>query len=305
MLGGTKMSQSKTYLVDKFLQDLAIEGASEKTISSYKSDLSLFISWFEQSVDETFSPHAVTASDVRDYKSHLLTVQHCKPATINRKLAALKRFFGWAEGKKMIEDSPAEAVKGVASSPRAPQSLEKREIEKLLRAVERYGKKRDLAVVSILRHTGVRVSELCNLTLSDIQISERKGSIIVRSGKGGRYRDLPLNLDARKSIADYLEVRPAIRSDYLFVNQRRQRLTPKGVQNLISKYARLAGLEDVTPHTLRHSFGKHTLDAGANLVAVSALLGHQRLETTAIYTTPSQRDLEKVVEKLEQDGRLR
>jgi site-specific recombinase XerD len=70
-------------------------------------------------------------------------------------------------------------------------------------------------------------------------------------------------------------------------------------------HARLAGLEDVTPHTLRHSFGKHALDAGADLVSVAALLGHQRLETTAIYTTPSQRDLEKVVEKLEQDGNLR
>jgi site-specific recombinase XerD len=301
MLGGPKMSQSKTYLVEKFLQDLAIEGSSEKTISSYKSDLFLFISWFEQSVDEAFSPHAVTSSDIRDYKSFLLTVQHSKPATINRKLAALKRFFGWAEGKKMIEDSPAEAVKGVASSPRAPQSLEKREIEKLIRAVERYGKKRDLAVVSILRHTGVRVSELCNLTLSDIKLSERKGSLVVRSGKGGRYRDLPLNLDARKAISEYLEVRPAIKSDCLFVNQRRQRLTPKGVQNLITKYARLAGLEDVTPHTLRHSFGKHTLDAGANLVAVSALLGHQRLETTAIYTTPSERDLEQAVDRLVQE----
>jgi integrase/recombinase XerC len=71
---------------------------------------------------------------------------------------------------------------------------------------------------------------------------------------------------------------------------------------LVTKYGRLAGLEDVTPHTLRHSFGKHALDAGADLVSVSALLGHQRLETTAIYTTPSQRDLERVVEKLEQDG---
>src|SRR5215207_9021035 len=74
---------------------------------------------------------------------------------------------------------------------------------------------------------------------------------------------------------------------------------------LMTKYGRLVGLEDVTPHTLRHSFGKHALDAGAELVSVAALLGHQRLEATAIYTTPSQRDLEKVVEKLEQDGDAR
>ena len=116
---------------------------------------------------------------------------------------------------------------------------------------------------------------------------------------------LPLNVDARRTISDYLEVRPAVSSDALFIGQRGDHLGPRAVEQLVAKYARLAGLEDVTPHTLRHSFGKHTLDAGADLVAVAALLGHERLETTAIYTTPSQRDLERMVEKLEQDGDVR
>jgi integrase/recombinase XerC len=100
-------------------------------------------------------------------------------------------------------------------------------------------------------------------------------------------------------------VRPTVSDDRLFIGQRGQGISSRAVELLVTKYARLAGLEDVTPHTLRHSFGKHALDAGADLVSVSALLGHQRLETTAIYTTPSQRDLEKVVEKLEQDGDAR
>jgi site-specific recombinase XerD len=107
-----------------------------------------------------------------------------------------------------------------------------------------------------------------------------------------------LNVDVRRAIAEYLKVRPTVSTDALFVGQRGEGLKPHAVLSLIAKYARLAGLEGVTPHTLRHSFAKHTLDAGANLVAVAALLGHQRLETTAIYTTPSQRDLEKAVERL-------
>ena len=109
----------------------------------------------------------------------------------------------------------------------------------------------------------------------------------------------------RATITAYLKVRPTVSDDRLFIGQRGQGSSSRAVELLVTKYARLAVLEDVTPHTLRHSFGKHALDAGADLVSVSALLGHQRLETTAIYTTQSQRDLEKVVAKLEQDGTLR
>jgi integrase/recombinase XerC len=98
---------------------------------------------------------------------------------------------------------------------------------------------------------------------------------------------------------------PTTSDGHLFIGQRGQGVSPRAVELLVTKYARLANLEGVTPHTLRHSFGKHALDAGADLVSVSALLGHERLETTAVYTTPSQRDLEKVVEKLERDHNLR
>ena len=155
---------------------------------------------------------------------------------------------------------------------------------------------------SLRTRLGNRVSELSNLTLSDVETSERKGSLTVRSGKGGKFRVLPLNVDARRAVASYLEVRPTVSIDRLFVGQRGEGVSSRAVELLVSKYARLANLEGVTPHTLRHSFGKHALDAGADLVSVAALLGHERLETTAVYTTPSQRDLARVVEKLEQDG---
>jgi site-specific recombinase XerD len=193
----------------------------------------------------------------------------------------------------------------VASSPRAPHWLERRDLDRLVRTVERHGDTRDLAIVLTLRHTGIRVSELSALASGDVDISEHKGSLTVRSGKGSKFRVLPLNVDARQAITAYLKVRPTVSADHLFIGQRGQGVSSRAVELLVTKYGRLAGLDDVTPHTLRHSFGKHALDAGADLVSVAALLGHQRLETTAIYTTPSQRDLERVVEKLEQDGALR
>jgi integrase/recombinase XerD len=289
-------------LVDRFLQDLERQETSPKTRAAYRLDLLHFASWFARTVGDTFSPEAITPTDVREYRGYLMNVEHRQPATVNRRLAALRRFFQWAKATGLAKELPTDNVKGVASAPRAPHWLEKRDVDRLIRTVERHGNTRDLGIVLTLRHTGIRVSELCSLRVRDVETSERKGSLTVRSGKGSKFRVLPLNVDARRAITSYLEVRPAVADDHLFIGQRGQGISSRAVELLVTKYGRLAGLEDVTPHTLRHSFGKHALDAGADLVSVSALLGHQRLETTAIYTTPSQRDLEKVVEKLEQDG---
>src|SRR5215216_5078613 len=289
-------------LVGRFLQDLQRQETSPRTRDAYRLDLLHFADWFTRTVGEGFSPEAVTPTDVRDYRSHLINVEKRQPATVNRRLAALRRFFQWAKATGLVKELPTDDVKGVASSPRAPHWLDKRDVDRLIRTVERHGNTRDLAIVLVLRHTGIRVGELSGLMLGDVETSERKGSLTVRSGKGGKFRALPMNGDARRAIAGYLEVRPKVPDDHLFIGQGGQGISSRAVELLVTKYGRLAGLEDVTPHTLRHSFGKHALDAGADLVSVSALLGHQRLETTAIYTTPSQRDLARVVEKLEQDG---
>jgi integrase/recombinase XerC len=148
--------------------------------------------------------------------------------------------------------------------------------------VERSGKKRDLAIGMLLRHTGIRVGELAALRLSDLKLGERSGEMVVRWGKGGKYRVLPLNLDARKAIQAYLEVRPQAADDHLFIGQRGEGLKEQAVGNVIKKYARLADLPQVHSHTLRHTFAKELSDKGENLVTVSRMLGHERLETTAI-----------------------
>lgn len=113
----------------------------------------------------------------------------------------------------------------------------------------------------------------------------------------------PLNVDARNAHAAYLVVRPTMADDHLVINQRRGPHTSQGMQNLVAKYARRAGLEDVTPHSPRHRFGKDLLDAGVDLVTVAALLGHERLETTAMYTQPSAQDFEQAVGRLTREAR--
>jgi site-specific recombinase XerD len=107
-----------------------------------------------------------------------------------------------------VPEDPTAAVKGVQQVQVSPKALSKREVDKLLRAVERYGGKRDQAILSTLRHTGLRVGELTALRLADVAIAERKGEVVVRSGKGGKYRVVPLNLDARRALSAYLESGP-------------------------------------------------------------------------------------------------
>ena len=128
--------------------------------------------------------------------------------------------------------------------------------------------------------------------------------MVVRSGKGGKQRTVPLNVDARRAIESYKEVRPQVPSDRLFISQRGEGLQAQAVENLVKKYARRAGLENVTPHMLRHTFGKSLVDVGIDLGTVATLMGHERLDTTALYTQPGARDLAQAVARLEQDADL-
>jgi site-specific recombinase XerD len=288
--------------ITEFLADLRRQEVAPKTVSSYATDLRAVARWFTATTGEAFAAAAVTPTDLRDYRAHLRTVERRAPATVNRRLAALRRFFTWAKATGRVRDVPTEGVKGIPSTPRTPKSLAKRDLDRLLRAAEQDGDKRNLAILLTLRHTGLRVAELCNLHLADLAISERKGSVMVRSGKGNKDRVVPLNNDVRQALSAYLAVRPAIADDRVFIGQRGEPLQTDAVQLIVRKYARRAGLAGVTPHILRHSFGKGLLDAGTDLVTVSRLLGHERLETTAIYTQPTAQDLEAAVARLERDA---
>ena len=284
-----------------FVADLRRQEVAPKTVASYRSDLTGFARWFTDSTGEEFTAVAVTPTDVRDYKAHLRTIRRRQAATVNRRLAALRRFFSWAKATGRIGELPTEGVTGVPSAPRSPKSLTKREVDRLLREAEKAQNKRNLAILLLLRHTGLRVGELCNLRLGDVTTSERKGSLLVR-GKGDKDRVLPLNADVRQALDAYRAVRPTVSDDHLFIGQRGDPLQPEAIQLIVRKYAQRAGLPGVTPHSLRHSFAKHVLDAGADLATVSRLLGHERLETTAIYTQPTARDLDEAVRRLERDA---
>ena len=285
--------------LDRFEQHLVATGKSANTVEAYTRDLRLFGEWFLTTNGKPLSPERITPIDLRQYRSHLLTVKNYKPATVNRKLSSLSAFCEWAREADLIPANPAQGISWVEEVRPAPKWLDKKGQYALLRAVQERGRKRDIALVTLMLHSGLRVSEVSNLKVSDVRISPRKGSVRVRGGKGEKFRSVPLNVDARKAVQEYLQEREAMEGDgWLFLGQRGERLRPSGIRYLVERYAYDARLQEVTPHTLRHTFGKNLVDAGVPLDRVASLLGHESVDTTRIYTTPSEQDLQREVEKI-------
>jgi len=269
-------------------------GMSPRTVAGYLGEVSRFARWHEQSVGAPFDPAAATSLDLADYRRWLLD-RGLKPATVNRALDALSAFFAWASSEGLAGANPAEGVRRVAEQRRAPRWLGRRELGAFVRAVQKHGSPRDMALVALMLHGGLRVSEACSLRVSDVEVRERSGLVRVR-GKGSKYREVPLNVTARKALSEYLAIHPG--GEWLFVSRKKSRLSARAAERAIAKYARLAGLEGVTPHALRHTFCKMLVDAGESLDRVAALAGHANLNTTARYTKPSLADLERAVDRL-------
>jgi len=148
-----------------------------------------------------------------------------KPATVNRRLASILAFCKWAQEHGLADGNPSDEVSIVPEVRTAPKWLTKGEQYALIRAVQKANRPRDEALIMLMLHTGLRASEVSKLRIGDISISPRKGEIIVRGGKGEKFRTVPLNLNVRKALKAYLSVRPQVDHDYLFVGQRGQPLS--------------------------------------------------------------------------------
>ncbi|MDK2888467.1 MAG: hypothetical protein PWP72_1345 [Thermoanaerobacter sp.] len=279
--------------LDGFVEYLKNRNCSSKTITAYTGALRCFMKWLEDTTGSPFDPASVTPLDVADYRRYLLNGNR-KPATVNLHLDALSSYFSWAASSGVVPSDPTEDIRRVPEQRGAPRWLTRQELGALVRAVQKYGIPRDRALLAILLHTGLRVSEAVSLHVEDLVIRERSGWVTVREGKGGKRRQVPLNVTARRMVQEWLTVHPG--GDWLFPG-RKGHMTARTAEKILEKYARLAGVE-VTPHQLRHTFCKMLVDAGESLDRVAVLAGHSNLNTTARYTRPGVQDLEKAVEKL-------
>jgi site-specific recombinase XerC len=291
--------------LEAFAGHLRESGRSERTIRAYVQDVRSFASWFEKVNGQGLSPELITGVDLRAYRQHALASM--APATFNRRRAMLAVLIEWAMGAGYLSYNPLMGVKPLRQEETPPRWLDSAEYHRLTRMVEllvngaksepaRRQALRDAAMVGLMLWAGLREHEVAQLDLADVVIGERKGRVIVKNGKGGKRREIPLNTEALRAIGAWSQVRGG-QPGALFSGKGGERITAKGIQDRVRVIRIAAGLdEDVTPHALRHTFAKRMVDAGTTIGVVQKLLGHSRLETTLVYTKPGWRDLEKAVE---------
>lgn len=292
------------------------------TVTEYVGDVQRFMRWITLELPHC-SPADITMLDAKAYRQRLLDAGRA-PATINRALTSLTLFFD-AAGRR--SDNPFRHVERVAQVVTAPKALTRQEWHAVRRAAEQVAARDHglaLALVSLMRYAGPRVAEVAALHLPDLVLSPRRGSLIIRRGKGLKHREVPLIQDARDALQPYLAHRrtcadhwrqkaivrnqpPPVWAQWpdghLFLGQRGP-LTVRGMRDVVAAVGAAARLDTpLSPHMLRHTFATALLDPAAygsdrppaTLPAVQVLLGHSDLNATAVYTRPSQADLARML----------
>lgn len=286
----------------EFLQHLGLEkNASDKTVKSYREDLSQALEFARLRLKKKHvDPADWTVRLLRAFVAWLHEQQYAK-TTIARRLAAVRSFGKYLCREGVLEQNPALGLRAPRQEKKLPHFLTLADIHKLLAAPPNtdWAGRRDRAILETLYSSGIRVSELVGLDLNAVDLND--GVITVR-GKGKKERLALLVPDAITAVRRWLDDRaPLLQgtdTNAVFLNNKGGRLTTRSVGRLLAKHLRSAGLDPRTsPHTLRHSFATHMLDAGADIRGVQELLGHKSLATTQIYTHVTTQRLQKSYQK--------
>jgi len=298
-------------LLEQFLEHLRYErNVSAHTLRNYASDLEQFFDFLAPLDQATRKRNLPAVSEIdhltiREWLGSLHAAQKSK-SSIARKLAALRTFFQFLVREEVLELNPAKLV----STPRLEKKLPKYlSIEEAIRFIETPDEetelgKRDRAMLELMYATGVRVAELTTMNLRDVDFHNR---LVRVTGKRRKQRIVPFGDPAGAAIQKYLAVRDKFlcnapiskrEEEALFLNYQGTRITTRSVGRMVDKYIRIcAGMHNISPHALRHSFATHLLDSGADLRDIQELLGHARLSTTQVYTHVSMEKLIEVYDK--------
>jgi integrase/recombinase XerD len=281
-------------LVERFLHSLEHERHfSLNTVAAYRNDLSQFRLYLGNQDGEEGDGAApdwdqISPEHIEGFLEHLKDQQYA-PSTIARKIAAIKSFSSWMYRRDILEEDVASAISSPKVEKYVPKAISPDEVQRLLdEPVRKRPLKpeavRDCAMLEVLYATGMRVSELMSLDVQDVDIVA--GTVSCESGSG-RTRIMQLPPRAHEALAEYLtnarELLAHKDVDSLFVNHRGGRLTRQGFWLILKSYAALAGIADITPHTLRHSYAVHTLRRGTDLRDLQKQLGHVSSATTQVY----------------------
>ncbi|MCJ7666781.1 MAG: tyrosine recombinase XerC [Anaerolineae bacterium] len=282
--------------LDQFITYLLVErNASPYTARNYRREVGEFLRF--RKGEGVSSLQEIDRQVLTRYLLWLRAKGYVK-ASIRRRISELRSFFRYLVGQKIVESNPIEAISAPKVPQRLPRYLKPEEIGAIMQAPDTSQPlgQRNRAILEILYATGMRISELTGLDVGTGKIT--RGEMMVR-GKGGKDRIVLLGRPAREALDLYLkEGRPRLlkgrRTSALFLNRSGERLSVRGVQSMLDRCAKKAGLSWVTPHLFRHTFATHMLGGGADLRVVQELLGHVSLSSTQVYTHVSQRRAREV-----------
>lgn len=279
--------------IEPFIDYLSIErGLSPNTLQAYRRDLCQFRDWLKKEFLQ------VDSALIGNYLATLRKKGN-KSRTLNRKLSVVRMFYKFLYTEGKIDHNPVEGVSSPRLGRKIPSFLSEKEVEALLEAPsvdEEYGS-RDRAILEVVYGAGLRISELVNLNLTDLNL---KGGWVKVLGKGSKERIVPLGREACRWVRIYLRKRRIETTDKLslFCNRYGKRLSRQACWKITKKYSQKSGItKKISPHTLRHSFATHLLSRDADLRFVQELLGHTNISTTQIYTHITQERLKKVYKK--------
>jgi len=280
-------------LLQRYLDSLWTEkGLSDNTLESYRRDLEYFISWLVKSNHEL---ETVTQVRLQEYMASRFEANYSARSTA-RALSCLRGLFLWMQREEIIEENPSLLLENPKVGRTLPKVLSEDEVEQILSEpkTDITMELRDKAMLEVLYGCGLRVSELVNLDVSQVNLRQ---AVVRTFGKGNKERLVPLGEEAVHWIKQYtqkarLELLDGTVSDAMFVSTRKRHMTRQTFWHRVNYYAKRAGIEkSISPHVLRHAFATHLLNHGADLRVVQLLLGHSDLSTTQIYTHVAQQRL--------------
>ena len=289
--------------IDSFIEYLAIErSAPENTITAYESDLADFAQWLDEA---GIALDRVEGSDLARYTSHC-TNKKLKATSIGRRLSTIRQYYRFLLEEGLVKADPTRDLTTPKRGKYLPEVLSHEEVDRLLASpnISTPMGIRDKAMLELLYATGLRVTELVGLNMTNLNL--HVGYLICR-GKGDKERLVPMGESSRRWVKEYIDlVRPSLvksASDVLFCSNRGGAMSRQNFWYMIKRYALSAGIfKSISPHNLRHSFATHLLNGGADLRSVQMMLGHADISTTQIYTHVTSTRLKKIHEQYHPRG---
>ncbi|RLD18197.1 MAG: site-specific tyrosine recombinase XerD [Caldiserica bacterium] len=272
-------------MVNEFVEYLKVEkGASSNTVSSYKRDIERFLNFVKKDVKK------IEYKDIVEFLRN--ERREVSPQTVARRISSIRTFFKFLIREGYIENDPTSNIKTPKLSRELPDVISIEEVERLLKMpATTLKQKREKAVIELMYATGLRVSELANLKMEDLNLEY---GFLKCKGKRSKERIVPIGRKAKEAVMDYLRNLP-YEPYFVFEVRKGRPITRVGLWKMIKRRSFQAGIrKNISPHTLRHSFATHLLERGADLRSIQELLGHKNISTTQIYTHITKKRLKEL-----------